>query len=235
MDELRGHKHGATAGYHTGRGARAWQDFQDRVTEQGGTVLEPMWLGAKKPHRVRCSAGHECTPQPQHVKGGSGICRTCAGQDPEAAWANFRARVEELGGDVLEPSWLGAVVPHRVRCGAGGHIVTPTPAAVQQGHHFCRKCAGKIWDVFYIVTGPAGVKFGITSGDPKHRLADHRLDGYAEVVGVWRNLPNDLAKATEDAVRARLKHDGMTPVKGWEYFPPDALATVLRIVEAALD
>ncbi|MFI0532336.1 hypothetical protein ACH3XX_20100 [Streptomyces scabiei] len=117
-----------------------WGAFRQRVAAQGGVVLEPSWLGANTPHRVRCSSGHEAAPRPATVQQGGGICRACSGRDPKAAEAAFRARVEGLGGTVLEPSWLGANTPHRVRC-ADGHEVTPHPGSVQQGHSICRVCA----------------------------------------------------------------------------------------------
>jgi hypothetical protein len=44
----------------------------------GGTVVEPAWLGNKKPHRVVCGVGHECAVRPNNVQQGSSICRTCA-------------------------------------------------------------------------------------------------------------------------------------------------------------
>lgn len=115
--------------------------FQSRVTELGGVVLEEKWLGRNAPHRVRCAAGHECTPRPSNVLCGGGICRICASRNSGASWPAFRARVAELGGVVLEQTWLGARTPHRVRC-AAGHECTPRPALVRAGGGLCRTCAG---------------------------------------------------------------------------------------------
>jgi hypothetical protein len=56
----------------------SWQAFQDLVAKRGGSVVEPGWLGNKKPHRVVCEKGHECTVRPNNVQQGSSICRTCA-------------------------------------------------------------------------------------------------------------------------------------------------------------
>jgi formylmethanofuran dehydrogenase subunit E len=117
------------------------KEFRDRVTELGGRVIEPKWLGLNKPHRVVCKFGHEGTPTPSSVQSGRGICRTCAGKDPGAAWLAFRHRVAELGGQVIEPAWLGCQTPHRVIC-AAGHEASPMPNTVQQGRGICRTCAG---------------------------------------------------------------------------------------------
>lgn len=58
-----------------------------------------------------------------------------------AAFQAFKDRVAQLGGTVLELSWLGARVDHRVRC-PEGHETTMNPNRVQQGATNCRVCAG---------------------------------------------------------------------------------------------
>src|SRR5437016_3796954 len=77
------------------------------------------------------------------------------------AWGNFRQRVAELGGEVLELEWLGSHAPHRCRC-ANGHDCTPNPSDVGQGHGMCRVCAGNdpttAWKNFCrLVTEQGGV------------------------------------------------------------------------------
>ena len=63
------------------------------------------------------------------------------GRSPAWSEAKFHARVAELGGEILEPSWLGTHVPHQVKC-AEGHITTPLPGNVIAGHGVCTTCAG---------------------------------------------------------------------------------------------
>lgn len=121
---------------------RAWSAFKENVESQGGVVLESQWLGARVGHLVRCREGHVHTPMPTNVARGSGICLTCAGQNPEEAQQAFVSRVEELGGRVVEPVWLGAAVRHRIVC-AAGHYVTAHPNYVQQGGGICGTCAGR--------------------------------------------------------------------------------------------
>lgn len=142
------------AGKGPGSGKQAEAAFRIRVEEQGGTVLEPTWLGVMKPHRIRCSKGHESSPWPTNVQQGVGICRTCAGNDPAVAEAAFRARLAELGATLLEERWLGANAPHRVRC-AAGHESAPSPGSVvRQGNGACRTCAGQdpeaSWNAFRV-------------------------------------------------------------------------------------
>ena len=206
-----------------------------RVAELGGVVLEPRWLGNKRPHRVRCGAGHDCDPTPNAVQK-QGICRVCAGNDPETAWNEFRMRVAELGGVVLEPRWLGNKRPHRVRCGAG-HDCDPIPNAVQSGQGICRSCVGSTWDVFYVVSDEAAerVKFGVTSGAPKPRLAAHARDGYTTVRKLLVGLPEGIALALERAVRIKLKQQGHIPVRGREYFNGAAIPLILEVVGSAPD
>lgn len=229
-------------GLHQGRGIcsmcsgvspqGAWEKFRSRVEQLGGVVLEEAWKGNDEPHACLCSEGHQCAPRPGHLRKGVGMCRTCAGMDPRVAEAAFRARVEELGGEVLEPTWLGSGKPHRIRC-SKGHECTPAPGGVQQGHGICRVCAGKVWDVFYVVADEINdtVKFGITSGDSRPRLKNHARDGFDSVVRLIEGLPGDLAPRLERAVLAALRDAREAPVRGREYFPARVLGLVLDVVD----
>jgi hypothetical protein len=115
--------------------------FRARLAELGATLLEPRWLGVHTPHRIRCAAGHECSPTPHTVLRGQGSgCRTCVGHDPAAAEAAFRARLAELGATLLEPRYLGGHTPHRVRC-AAGHECSPRPKDLLRGRGICRTCS----------------------------------------------------------------------------------------------
>jgi hypothetical protein len=84
----------------------------------------------------------------------------------------------------------------------------------------CRICAGKSWDVFYVVTNleTSTLKFGITSGDPRPRLADHASDGFRMVNLLLTALGDGAALFIEDAVKASLRAAGHRPVRGLEYF-----------------
>src|SRR5579872_1622564 len=47
-----------------------------------------------------CPFGHYCRPRPNDIQQGRGMCRACAGQDPEVVEKKFRKRIERLGGTV---------------------------------------------------------------------------------------------------------------------------------------
>jgi len=121
--------------------ADAERRFRERVAELGGEVLEVRWLGAAKKHHVRCAAGHDAYPRPASVQQGTGICWSCSGRHPGVAEAEFRTRVEALGGTPAYTVWRGANHPHHVKCSAG-HNCYPAPASVQQGQGICRACVG---------------------------------------------------------------------------------------------
>lgn len=210
----------------------AWKNFRMRVEELGGTVLEQNWLGANTPHKVRCIKGHNCSPRPTSLTSGQRACWACAGSDPKAAWINFQARVERLGGEVLEQEWLGSSTPHRVRC-ASGHEVTAIPNGVRSGEGICRKCAGSHWDVFYLVHNAttATLKFGVTSGSPRSRLADHASEGFTEVVRLHTGLLDGDAKRLEDELLHQLRVARVTPVRGREYFMSATMGAVLYIID----
>lgn len=215
--------------------ARAWLDFRMEVTVQCGTMDEPEWLGADQPHRVTCMYGHQVMPRPNDVKKGHAICRVCSGKDPEAAWDAFRFRVTSQGGEVLEDAWKGNHAPHRVRC-VSAHESTPTPASVQQGNGICRFCRVR-HDVFYVVTGPDSVKFGVTSGDPAPRLARHASPsggGHTAVERCWTGLPGDDAYQLERDLLQMLGAAGVKPVRGREYFALGVAPVVLTVADAFL-
>jgi len=212
--------------------ATAERAFRDRVAELGGTVLESEWLGNRTPHRILCAAGHERSTRPSHVASGRGLCLTCAGKDPVQAEREFRARVAELGGTILEPEYLGANTPHRIRC-AKGHEGAPRPTHLQSGEGICRRCAGKAWDAFYVVADAEAelIKFGITSGDPRPRLARHAKDGFEHVLRTLTGLPGSVAPALERSVIATLRLAREEPVRGREYYNDWVTATVLDAVD----
>jgi hypothetical protein len=113
-----------------------------------------------------------------------------------------------------------------------GHLCSPTPNNIQRGQGACAACAGKVWDVFYVVANPTTghVKFGITSGDPGGRLGVHRGAGYTETV---RSLPGVAdAAALERHVIATLRDARVLAVRGREYFDVSALPVVLDIVDS---
>lgn len=122
--------------------AAAEAAFTTRLAELGATLLEPAWLGVGRPHRVRCAAGHDCSPRPNDVQQGHGICLTCAGKHPAPAEARFRAILGKLGAVPLYEKWLGIEKPHRVRC-AAGHECDAVPVSVRRWGRVCAVCSGK--------------------------------------------------------------------------------------------
>lgn len=124
------------------RPASAEAAFRATLAELNATLLETDWLGSMEPHRVRCAAGHECSPCPANVGQGQGICRACVGLDPATAEAEFRARIKELGATLLDTTWKGNKARYRVRC-AEGHDCYPLPNSLQQRGSLCNTCAGK--------------------------------------------------------------------------------------------
>lgn len=136
---------------------------------------------------------------------------------------------------MLEPEYLGAREPHHIRC-VNGHDRSPTPDNVLRGQGICKLCAWADQDVFYVVTGAPtlGLKFGITSGDPKSRLASHRCAGYVTIVRLFTELPQRIAAELEQELKTALIASGFSPVRGREYFGIDALPVVLGIVDREL-
>lgn len=211
--------------------AQSWSRFRARVVALGGTVVEPEWLGSHTRHRVICRAGHECAPFPHAFSAGrTPICRTCSRRDPADAWRRFRARVEVLGGEVVETAWLGARAPHRVRC-AAGHECQPHPVNVLRGIGICNACSFAACDAFYVVEHDTSktIKIGITTGEGAGRLRDHRRAGFGTVLRFLPGLSD--ASCLEQHLLKTLAVARIRPARGREYFHRSALAVVLDIVD----
>jgi hypothetical protein len=94
-------------------------------------------------------------------------------------------------------------------------------------------CAGKTWDAFYVVADRAAlrIKFGITSGDPRDRLAVWHGQGYRDVVRLMTGLPGTVAPEIETACLAAVALAGYHPIEGREFYDADALAVVLDVAD----
>ncbi|WP_406054164.1 hypothetical protein OG462_41990 [Streptomyces sp. NBC_01077] len=95
----------------------------------------------------------------------------------------------------------------------------------------CRICAGKTWDVFYVVTDDVNevVKFGITSGNPRLRLSHHERDGLDQIVRLIEGYPE--ARKLENTCITAMRDVGEKPLRGREYFHIRALGTILDLVD----
>lgn len=208
----------------------AWEKFQRRVEELGGEVLDTEWRGSRQKYSVRCSEGHLTQIWPIGLFEGRDICTWCTGMSSELAWVNFKSLVEQLGGVVVEKEWKGKDQPHACLCSVG-HQCAPRPGHLRRGTGLCSICAGRVRDVFYVVSDELNeaLKFGITSGDPRPRLAVHARNGFDTVVRLIEGLPSSLA--LEQAVSAALRDAREAPIRGREYFPAHVMALVLDVVD----
>jgi hypothetical protein len=103
---------------------------------------------------------------------------------------------------------------------------------LRDGGGICAACAGREWDVLYVVTDDLGVvKFGITSGDARPRLRVHKRDGLDQIVRLFTGLPDGIARPLEDNIKAALRDAGEEPVRGREYFPARALPLILDLID----
>jgi hypothetical protein len=210
------------------RSCAAEQAFRNAVVVAGGRVVAE-YVKAVLPVECICPNGHTCWPRPNHVLEGVGMCMTCSGKCPVVAKEAFHALIAEMGGAVIG-EYVNAGTPTECLC-PEGHVWWPTPDRLKQRGNPCRSCIGCASDVFYVVANPGlrRIKFGITSGDERARLSDHRRAGYADVVRVVPGL--DDALILERHVVASLRDAGIRPAQGREYFDLVALAVVLDVVD----
>lgn len=129
-----------------GDSVKAEQKFREQLEELGATLLEPGWLGANVPHRVRCANGHIASPYPGNMRRHrtGGVCVECSRiNDPRSrnAESRFRRRLTELKAELLETEWVGTSHSYRVRCWCGYETNT-WPSGILAGGGFCLACNG---------------------------------------------------------------------------------------------
>lgn len=209
------------------------EDASDRfrvlVEGQGGAVIGA-YVDNKTRVEVQCASGHTYLTAPTVVFQGYGICGICSKKSKADGEDRFRVTVQERDG-VVVGDYVDSRTPVEIRC-PEGHTGFPKPADVLSGQGMCRECAGKKWDVFYVVRDGLSevIKVGITSGSPKHRLSAHRRAGLDDVVCVYEGLPGTVAPDLERNILEALRDAGEHPVRGREYFHERALALVLDLV-----
>ena len=192
------------------------------------------WRADATPSALR-GAKHPCSPRPNDVRKGHGVCGLCGGNARGSGPMLFRERLARPGATLIEPEWFGSGVPHRVIC-ANDNLCRPTPANVSQGHGVCLRCRQLSWTAFYVVTGDSnsGVKFGITNPPLRRRIREHARAGYDNVPRLIADLPGTLAEDTERAVRSALMLAGETPIQGREYFDASCLGLILDVADSWL-
>jgi hypothetical protein len=221
--------------------AAAAKAFTFRVESQGAEV-RGMYVNNSTPVSVRCAFGHITPVLPSNTQQRGFRCSVCAGRDPALAFADFKARLASLRIpitlDASETKWHLNQETYHAHC-AEGHPCLPMPNRIKNGRGGCDVCANKYSDVVYVVTGPNGLKFGITSGDPRPRLNDHKRisgGGYDTTVRLWTGLrPFGRAREVELNLRDGLADRDHHPLPGTkEYFPAASLPLVLHILDNAL-
>ena len=119
--------------------------FRAILAELGATLLEERWLGAGRPHRIRCKAGHLSAPLPSNVRKRRGVCPVCAGSYRGKGSEEFFARLRGMGMTIIDTEWKGGGAGHECIC-PNGHTCYPRPNAVKQGKGVCLTCAGQNMD-----------------------------------------------------------------------------------------
>lgn len=216
--------------------------FLSWVSDNGFTLDEPFeWKGVRVKYGATCHKGHRCNPRPDTIaaRGLSG-CEPCSYEqrgllrkDSKAARLAFIQWIADNGYTLSEPfEWKGVELGYAATC-PQGHACAPWPISSGQGRGGCGACKGKVWDAFYVVHNveASTVKFGITSGNPKPRLADHRRAGFTAVLRVFAGLPEGEARGLEQQLLKVLHCAGVQPLQRREYFPDATLNVVLPFVD----
>lgn len=186
--------------------------FLTRVVELGGRPADnARWRGSNASYPLVCQAGHRCAPLPKNVQRGSGLCRICAGQDSDTAYAAFLERVTSLGAQPAPDAvWRGTKQSYPLICAAGHHC-QPLPNNVLRGHGACLECSATFERVYLLEhCGARAVKVGVASGPARVRL--HQSRGY-RLVAQWSGLDHQSASAAEREVIGSWRTAGWLPVR----------------------
>jgi len=118
----------------------AKHNFYTNIKELGGKVIGE-YEGKDIPVNCICSKGHHCSPRPNSIRNGQGMCITCAGKDPETVKQNFHDNIKKLGGTVIGKYTYSDIGVDCI-CSKNHHC-NPKPNSVQQGQGMCIICARK--------------------------------------------------------------------------------------------
>jgi len=216
---------------------RDW--FTEWCSTNGYKLVDFEWDGARKRYPATCPEGHDCGLTPFQTKARGSRCEVCSYRGrgllrkaSAEARDRFLAWAADNGYTLTDFEWKGVDTAYPAAC-PNGHACQPRANDVlNQGKGGCASCTGKVWDVFYVVVNPESdvVKFGITSGDPRPRLADHRRNGFTRTVRVLTGMPEGEAADLEREVMTLLRIAGVQPVQGREYFPGPALNMIMYVV-----
>ena len=72
-----------------------------------------------------CQEGHKCNPRPSDIQQDKGMCRICAGNDPETSKNNFINTIEEKFKGKVVGEYKGCDIQVKCIC-KEGHKCNPT-------------------------------------------------------------------------------------------------------------
>lgn len=117
---------------------KAKENFKINIEKLGGQVIGE-YVNNKTSILCICKEKHECTPTPNHVQKGQGMCIKCANLCPIDASKRFIENIEKLGGHVIG-QYINCYTPVKCVC-IQKHECYPSPTSIQQGQGMCLKCA----------------------------------------------------------------------------------------------
>jgi very-short-patch-repair endonuclease len=114
--------------------------FRLKIGEMKGVIIG-RYVNAAVPIECKCQFGHICRPRPYSVMQGFGMCTKCRFVKYQTEGeANFRKKIEELGGVILG-KFINGHTPIECVC-RFLHKCKPTPNNIHQERGMCIICAG---------------------------------------------------------------------------------------------
>ena len=113
-------------------------NFYYSIEKEFKGKVEGQYINSCTQVKCICSKGHECSPRPNDIQQGQGMCLICSGSDPAIAAENFYKRIKEMGG--IPGKYINNVTSVECIC-MNNHKCYPRPADVQQGCGMCNQCS----------------------------------------------------------------------------------------------
>ena len=121
------------------RVSRSMNALYESIIQLGGRIIGG-YVNANTPVQCICSRGHICSPIPNNIHKGQGMCATCSGNNGMSAAKEFIENIKRLGGTVIG-QYINCYTPVKCLC-RYGHECSPQPGSIQAGQGMCRTCAG---------------------------------------------------------------------------------------------
>jgi hypothetical protein len=153
--------------------------LRELVSQRGGEVLTPVFLGTNSKMRFGCNQGHQWEATPYKIRSGQ-WCRVCAGLT-KGTIEDMRTLARANGGDCLSEEYVSGHHNLQWRCSKGHEWLAPAISVKNRGS-WCKVCAGlarlTIEDMRTLAESRGGLCLSTTYKNKEEKLLWRCEDGH---------------------------------------------------------